>query len=138
MPLSIDEVKDWLFIALTFCKFHHAYSTSCAIKAVEKFLLHFFPTINGTRLKVCVPIKSIALKGADKLFGEVVSVCPNIVAHFNEVCHMLFWAFLTIELLKFLRLIIGRHFQAINPCRAMSYICQGRFVETSYLYLMVP
>ena len=82
-------------------KFHHAYSTSYDIEAIEKFLLHLFPTINGTRLKVCVPIKGIALKGADKLFDEVVVVCPGIVACFNEVRHMLLWTSLTIELLNF-------------------------------------
>ena len=102
MPPSVDKVKDRQFILLKFvCKSHHAYSTSCTIEEVEKFLLHSFPTISGTRLKVCVPIKGIALKGADKLFDEVVVVCPDIVACFNEVRHMLLWTSLTIELLNF-------------------------------------
>ena len=109
------------------CKFRHAYNTSSAIEVVEKFLLHFFPTINGTRLKVCVPIKSIALKGADKLLYEVVVVCPHIVARFNEVCHILLWTSLTVELLKFWRLITSTHFQAINPYSLWPCICQGRF-----------
>ena len=53
------------------------------MEEIEKFLLHLFLTINGIRLKVCVPIKSITLKGAYKLFDKVVIVYPSIVAHFN-------------------------------------------------------
>ena len=100
-------------------------TTCLVILKCWEILAPFVPNYQWN--KTFVPIKIIALMGADKLFDEAVIVCPNIVAHFNEVWDILLWTSLTIKLLKFWRLIIGRHFQAINPSSVWPCICQGRF-----------
>lgn len=66
-------------------KLHLAYTMSHAIKYIEKLLFYLFPNINGTKLKVYVPIESITFKGTNKLFDLVIAICSSIVAYFNEV-----------------------------------------------------
>lgn len=75
-----------------------------------------FPTINGTRLKVRVPIENIVLRGAEKFFDEKITIYSSIFECLNRVFHILLWASLTIELMKHWMLITDRHFQDINPC----------------------
>ena len=48
-----------------------------------------FLTVNGTRLKVDVPVKSIFFKRAHELFDHKVIIGANIITSFHEVGNML-------------------------------------------------
>lgn len=82
----IYEVNNLFIISLTcILNLYHAHNTPCAIETIEEFVFHWFQTINERRLMVRLPIESIDLKGAEKLFDQVISVCSNIILGLNEV-----------------------------------------------------
>jgi len=76
-----DKIIFPLFSIYEFC---HTNSALSAVESIEKLMLHLFPTIDGFRLQVDVPIESNTFKGSDRLLHQPISLNSNITARFNE------------------------------------------------------
>jgi len=64
----IDIVYDWLFIPLTsVSQLTYVDHATCAIEAIQEFIYHLPPAINGCRSKVCVLVKRKTFKRSHEL-----------------------------------------------------------------------
>ena len=58
---------------------------SSAVETVEKVLLKLFPTINGFRFQVGVPVEDISFESSNKLFYQQITSVPEIL-HVSMKC----------------------------------------------------
>ena len=70
------------------------------LETIKEITFKLLLIVNGTRLKVGVPIKSISFERAHELLDHKVFIGANIITSFHKVGNMLARVFFAIELLK--------------------------------------
>lgn len=114
----IDVIDHRLFLPLSRnSQFHHTNNSTGVVEAIYKLWFKLSPTINETKLQICVLVESITLQWSHELFYKKISIGTSIIASYDKVSHILLGISFPIELLKLWRLIANRHSRLIDSLR---------------------
>ena len=66
---TIDIIYDWLLIQLSsVSQLTYANHAACAIEAIQEFIFHLAPAIDGLGQQIGIPVECDALQSPDELF----------------------------------------------------------------------